>query len=96
TGIAFSNFNSTNYSQSGSLANIINTNIYDWKNNLKNDFEQTVFQTNPILKEIKESMYAQGAIYSAMSGTGSTIFAIFEKTTLLQLKYPAHYFYQIV
>lgn len=53
--------------------------IQDWKTVVHNDFEDSLFPKYPILQEIKEKMYCNGAIYSAMSGSGSTIFGLFEK-----------------
>ncbi|MBQ7191262.1 MAG: 4-(cytidine 5'-diphospho)-2-C-methyl-D-erythritol kinase [Paludibacteraceae bacterium] len=47
-----------------------------------NDFETTVFQQFPLLAEIKSRLLASGANYAAMSGSGSTIFALFDKQTL--------------
>lgn len=51
----------------------------EWKDKLRNDFESTVFVQHPQLAAIKEQLYAQGAVYAAMSGTGSTVFGIFPK-----------------
>ncbi|GAB4132100.1 MAG: 4-(cytidine 5'-diphospho)-2-C-methyl-D-erythritol kinase [Raineya sp.] len=50
-----------------------------WKNWLYNDFEAHLFVKYPILAQIKQQLYEQGAIYAAMSGSGSTIFGIFEE-----------------
>jgi 4-diphosphocytidyl-2-C-methyl-D-erythritol kinase len=52
--------------------------ISKWKFLLKNDFEETVFESFPAIKEIKDKLYASGALYASMSGTGSTVFGIFE------------------
>lgn len=53
--------------------------IAEWKNYIFNDFEKTVFISHPELAEIKEMLYNKGAIYAAMSGSGSTIYGIFNK-----------------
>ena len=45
---------------------------------LTNDFETTVFRVHPELQTIKQSLLSLGAIYAAMSGSGSTIFGLFE------------------
>ena len=50
-----------------------------WKEELKNDFEQTVFAAYPALAGIKERLYAEGALYAAMSGSGSAFFSVFRK-----------------
>lgn len=47
-----------------------------WREDLVNDFEKTVFQKYPVLAELKESMYRKGALYAAMSGSGSALFSL--------------------
>lgn len=51
---------------------------------LINDFEQTVFPLHPELKIIKQALYDAGAIYAAMSGSGSTIFGLFPANAAIQ------------
>lgn len=53
--------------------------VAEWKDKVSNDFELTVFAQHPLLVHIKQQLYAQGAIYASMSGTGSTVYAIFPK-----------------
>ncbi len=60
------------------LENLIMGDISNWRESLMNDFEPGIFQKFPILAEIKSNMYDEGAIYAAMSGSGSTVFGIFE------------------
>ena len=62
-----------------SIQQIIEQPITTWKNSLVNDFEQSVFATHSSLQKIKENLYNIGAVYAAMSGTGSTFYGIFEK-----------------
>ena len=50
----------------------------EWKEKLVNDFEKPVFAKHPVLSDIKEKLYREGAAYAAMSGSGSTIFGLFE------------------
>lgn len=62
------------------LIDIINTYpIKDWKEYVKNDFEDFAFHMHPELEDIKEELYASGALYASMSGTGSSIYGIFEE-----------------
>jgi 4-diphosphocytidyl-2-C-methyl-D-erythritol kinase len=56
--------------------------IQNWVNTIHNDFELPVFEIYPGLRRIKEQLYASGAIYAAMTGSGSTIFGIFKKSDL--------------
>jgi 4-diphosphocytidyl-2-C-methyl-D-erythritol kinase len=95
TGWAFSNI-TTPALPVKSIKEIIQQPINTWKDDLKNDFEEAVFIAHPAIKEIKEALYAQGAIYVAMSGSGSTIFGIFEPNTgSLSLK-DSNYFIKII
>ena len=59
------------------IKEIIQQPLSTWKNELVNDFEKAVFPKYNLIKEIKENMYRHGAVYSSMSGTGSTVFGIF-------------------
>lgn len=62
-----------------SISAILAQPIEHWKAQLKNDFERTVFKNHPTLAQIKASLYEEGAIYAAMSGSGSTLFGIFKE-----------------
>lgn len=61
------------------LADALNQPIATWKDNVKNDFERTVFAAHPELAAIKQRLYDEGAVYAAMSGSGSAMFGIFKK-----------------
>lgn len=50
-----------------------------WKSFVKNDFEATLFPKYPLLPEIKKKLYAFGAEYASMSGSGSTVYGIFNE-----------------
>lgn len=54
--------------------------VSEWKEVLRNDFEETVFPLYPQLAEIKQALYDAGAVYASMSGSGSSLFGIFEQT----------------
>ncbi len=96
TGNAFAALNPSDFSTAGQLENIVTRNIHSWKEGLKNDFEKSVFKQYPQIEKIKNTMYANGAIYSAMSGTGSTVFGIFENEKSDVINFPANYFCQLV
>ena len=61
------------------LREILARPVEEWKGQLVNDFEVTVFAKYPRLAEIKQSLYDAGAVYAAMSGSGSALFAIYRK-----------------
>jgi len=56
----------------------INQPIDNWKEFLFNDFEANAFQLYPQLEAIKTELYNSGAIYAAMTGSGSALFGIFK------------------
>lgn len=61
------------------LAQISAQPVSNWKDKMKNDFERSIFAKHPSMANIKEELYAMGAIYASMSGSGSAFFGIFEK-----------------
>ena len=61
------------------LREILTRPVEEWKGVLVNDFETTVFAKHPRLAEIKQSLYDAGAVYAAMSGSGSAFFALYRR-----------------
>ena len=51
--------------------------IETWRNDLVNDFEHSVFAQHPEIAAIKDRLYGLGAMYAAMSGSGSAVFGLF-------------------
>jgi len=90
TAFAFSKIKPDN--TRASLKQIIQQPVSEWKNILKNDFEETVFNKYPEIKTIKHQLYQQGAVYCSMSGSGSTVYGLFEKSSQPQLSFPKGYF----
>lgn len=60
-----------------SLEKLIKLPVHEWKSNIRNDFENTVFPKYPELKAIKEELYGMGALYASLSGSGSSLYGIF-------------------
>lgn len=52
--------------------------VEQWKDLVRNDFEQTVFAAHPAIAAIKADMYASGATYASMTGTGSAVYGLFK------------------
>lgn len=63
------------------LAEAIKLPIETWKEQIVNDFEQSVFPFHPELPAIKQTLYDMGAVYASMSGSGSTMYGIFNRPT---------------
>ena len=61
------------------LRQVLRRPVSEWKDWLVNDFEKTVFAKHPQLAAIKQSLYDSGAVYAAMSGSGSALFALYNK-----------------
>lgn len=64
---------------------IVSQPLETWAKELKNDFEDSVFRSLPILGEVKNDLYDKGALYASMSGSGSTIYGIFDERPLTVL-----------
>jgi 4-diphosphocytidyl-2-C-methyl-D-erythritol kinase len=60
------------------LKNLSVSDIYNWKNYLKNDFEEYAFKMEPSLAKIKDILYNNSAIYASMTGSGSAIYGVFK------------------
>lgn len=67
------------------LIDLIKLPVTDWKERVKNDFEERIFVKYPEISQIKEQLYLAGATFALMSGSGSSVFALFEKETRLPL-----------
>lgn len=74
------------------LPEVIQKQVAEWKFFLTNDFEGPLFNHFPAIKKVKEDLYAAGALYASMSGSGSTVFGLFAKEAQPALSFPPHYF----
>lgn len=57
--------------------------ITTWKDAVVNDFEESLFPKYPVLSELKSSLYGLGAVYASLSGSGSTVYGIFDQSPTL-------------
>lgn len=90
TGWAFSSLE--NIPGKTNLKDSIAQPINEWHKNISNDFEHTIFKTYPEISAIKSQLYDIGALYASMSGSGSSVYAIFEKKAAIPFNFPGHYF----
>lgn len=70
-----------------SIEEIVNLPVKVWKHELHNDFENTVFDLYPEIQDTRNILYRHGAIYSAMSGSGSAVYGLFIEK-LAELDFP--------
>lgn len=68
--------------------------VEKWKGKIKNDFERLVFPKHPEIKKIKEKLYALGAVYASMSGSGSAVYGIFKKLPGVKAQFPKSKVYE--
>ncbi len=69
-----------------SLKVLLQEPLSNWKRLIENDFEESVFKAFPVLNTIKEQLYANGALYASMSGSGSAMFGLFKQKPQLDEK----------
>jgi len=61
-----------------SLFDLISEPVTDWKKFIKNDFEISIFKNHPAIRGVKAALYQAGALYASMSGSGASVFGIFD------------------
>lgn len=61
-----------------SLMELVQEPVAGWKKFIKNDFEVSVFRDHPEIRGVKAALYEAGALYASMSGSGASVFGIFE------------------
>ncbi|MEJ7589113.1 MAG: 4-(cytidine 5'-diphospho)-2-C-methyl-D-erythritol kinase [Ferruginibacter sp.] len=59
-----------------------------WKGTFKNDFEEPVFKKYPAIRAARDLLYARGALFAMMSGSGSSVYGIFDKETQHSIDFP--------
>lgn len=83
------------YKRPNKLCDELPTQISDWKHIIENDFEQSIFPIKPEIAMAKETMYELGAVYASMSGSGATVYGIFEKEIIIPDTLPVVWFGQL-
>jgi 4-diphosphocytidyl-2-C-methyl-D-erythritol kinase len=71
-----------------SLRQVAGLPLQEWKNYIMNDFEPVVFGKHPEVKAIKEKLYALGAVYASMTGSGSAVYGIFDEKINTSYDFP--------
>jgi 4-diphosphocytidyl-2-C-methyl-D-erythritol kinase len=65
-----------------------------WKDSILNDFEISLAPKYPIIQDIKNQLYSLGAEYACMTGSGSTVFGIFENTPAIKQAFKEYMVWQ--
>jgi 4-diphosphocytidyl-2-C-methyl-D-erythritol kinase len=77
------------------MEEVISQPIASWKDTLINDFEAPVCRLHPALANIKATMYAAGAVYASMTGSGSSFYGIFPTGEVPEDLFPAYKSYTL-
>jgi len=72
---------------SKAIPDIIHSEIGLWKNQLHNDFEDSIFPNHPEIAQIKTDLYHKGALYASMTGSGSTVYGVFDECPQISTDY---------
>jgi 4-diphosphocytidyl-2-C-methyl-D-erythritol kinase len=78
---------------SGSIKQLITFPVNGWKNKIANDFEPGIFKKYPIIKDVKEELYRQGAVYASMTGSGSAVYGIFKEEINLKDRFNSMFYW---
>lgn len=71
---------------STSLLQLIEHPVIEWRDLILNDFEDFAFQKHPIISDLKDELYKSNALFSLMSGSGSSVYGIFSEKPILPQK----------
>ena len=66
--------------------------VAEWRDCLFNDFEPSLFPHHPVLSEIKDELYALGADFALMTGSGAALYALSRQPLQLDSLHRADYF----
>lgn len=76
------------------LRDLVKLPVQEWKESIKNDFESSLFPKYSVLPKLKNGLYEHGAAYASMTGSGSTVYGIFEKETDLSAVFAGYSLWQ--
>lgn len=79
-----------------SLQEVVGLPVQEWKHCVQNDFEKHIIANHPLIGKVKDSLYEAGALYACMSGSGASVFGIFdEQPDLIALEKTCRVFYNV-
>ena len=68
--------------------------VEEWKGRVGNDFERTVFAKYPVLAALKQQLYAGGAVFASMTGSGSAVYGLFRREDAVKADFPGCFVWQ--
>lgn len=88
--------NMTPHPRLRSLKEMAQCPVSEWKAWVENDFEGFAFQTHPVIGDIKQRLYDNGALFASMSGSGSAVYGIFKEAVDLSVVFPACFYWSSI
>lgn len=79
------------YSPEPNLAEWLQWPIEQWQEKISNDFETSIVKQYPKIAKVKDDLYQNGALYASMTGSGATVYGIFENEKDLESFFPSDY-----
>jgi 4-diphosphocytidyl-2-C-methyl-D-erythritol kinase len=73
------------------LSELIQLPPEEWKMNIKNDFEESIFKKHPEIGQLKQVLYNTGAEYASMSGSGSSVYGLFRELPDLKGRFEGYF-----
>ncbi len=77
-----------------SLLEVVQEPVARWRGRMVNDFEESVFPSHPVVEGIRDALYRMGAVYASMSGSGSSVYGLFEEKADLGNCFDSHFVFQ--
>jgi len=68
------------------LTDLLELPVIKWSGKIKNDFEDYALKKYPVIAEIKAKLTGLGAVFTLMTGSGSSVFGLFEGSVPSSLK----------
>ncbi|GAB3317392.1 4-(cytidine 5'-diphospho)-2-C-methyl-D-erythritol kinase [Hymenobacter humi] len=62
-----------------------------WRETIHNDFERALAPKYPVLADIKQRLYAAGAAYASLSGSGSAVYGLWPDREPRTMQWPAEF-----
>ncbi len=79
-----------------SLINEIQIPVSNWKKIIKNDFEENIFKKYPVIEVIRNTLYQKGAVYASMSGSGSSVYGLFDRPVDLSKDFKGNFYFSSI
>ncbi|MEJ6982288.1 4-(cytidine 5'-diphospho)-2-C-methyl-D-erythritol kinase [Pedobacter sp. P351] len=79
-----------------SLKELVKLPVSEWKSKIKNDFEESIFKNHASIRGVKAALYDAGALYASMSGSGASVYGVFQnEIKLTEMEKENQVFYDV-